>query len=744
MKKRIAISLILVSSFLLLTGETLTSHVNPFIGSTNYGSTNPGAATPHGLMSVSPFNVMGSDQNRHDKDHGWWYMPYEVHNTYLTGFSHVNLSGVGCPEVASLLLMATSDSLDVDYHTYGSTFSHEKASPGYYATTLDRYGIEAEATVTPRTSVTRFTFPDGRQANVLLNLGQGMTNETGATVRRVSATEWEGSKLCGTFCYNSQAVFPLYFVMRVNVRPTASGYWKMQPDRPGDIAQWDPDNGKYKVYTKYGRDISGDDLGVWLSWKPEQDSTALTIDVSMAVSLVSAENARLNLETEQKGLTFEQMRSKADQDWEEKLGRIRVEGGTDDDKAVFYTALYHALIHPTVINDVNGQYPLMESDGVGTVSEGCSRYSVFSLWDTCRNLHQLLTLAYPDTQADMLQSMVDMYREWGWLPKWELFSRETFTMDGDPALPVLVDGWAKGLDFDYRTAYEGMVKSATTPGADNPIRPDNDPYLAKGWIPVGLYAADSSGDNSVSHALEYYVADAALAKMASALGDKKLAKTLRERSKGYRHYYSPESGTLRPLCADGSFLTPFNPRQGENFEPVVGFHEGSAWNYTFYVPHDIQGLAKTMGGEKKFLERLQYVFDQGLYDPNNEPDITYPYIFTRFPGNEWRTQQIVPQLLKKHFSNSPDGLPGNDDTGTLSAWAMFAMMGLYPDDPTSAEYVVSLPLFDKVTIGDSLVIERANPGSTAPIKSITLGGRKAGFVIGHLDLLRGKTLVIDN
>ena len=333
------------------------------------------------------------------------------------------------------------------------------------------------------------------------------------------------------------------------------------------------------------------------------------VDVKVAISTTGIEGARKNLDAEQKGFDFEKVRRNAESLWAEHLGKVRVEGGTPQQKTVFYTALYHSLIHPSVISDVNGEYPIMEhgrrrGGKVGTVTEGC-RYSVFSLWDTCRNLHQLLTLLYPEKQTDMLRSMVSMYEEWGWLPKWELFGRETFTMEGDPAIPVIVDSWLKGITgFPVEKAWEGMLKSATTPGKSNPIRPDIDPYIELGYVPMGYFRADPADDNSVSHALEYYVADAALARMASALGKADEAKLFRARSLGYKNYYSKEFGTLRPKNADGSFLSPFDPRQGENFEPVPGFHEGSAWNYTFYVPHDIDGLATLMGGEKEFVKKL--------------------------------------------------------------------------------------------------------------------------------------------
>jgi predicted alpha-1,2-mannosidase len=740
--KMLFASLLLASTLGAAAENDLTKWVNPFIGTTNFGTTNPGAVVPNGLMSAVPFNVTGSDSNAFDKDARWWSTPYDFTNSYFTGYAHVNLSGVGCPDLGALLTMPTGGDLEVDYKKYGSAYDNEKAEPGYYSNRLTNYNITTEATTTLRTSAERYTFAGGK-GNILINLGQSLSNESGATVRRVSDTEIEGSKLLGTFCYNPQAVFPIYFVMRVSKVADAAGYWKMQPEMSGVEAAWTPDNGTYKLYTKYGRELSGDDIGYWWSFndlKPGEQ-----IEVRMGVSFVSIENARENLNTEQGAKSFDQLRNEAHTAWNNDLSRIRVEGGTDDQKTVFYTALYHALIHPNVLSDVNGEYPLMESFGNGKVEKG-NRYSVFSLWDTYRNLHQLMTLVYPERQIDMVRSMVSMYKEWGWLPKWELFGRETFTMEGDPAIPVIVDTWRKGLrDFDIDAAYEAMVKSATTPGDKNKMRPDINPYIDKGYIPLGYFAGDNSGDNSVSHALEYYVADAALSWMAEARGDKMFAKDLKERSLGYKKYYSKESGTLRPINADGSFLTPFNPRQGENFEEVPGFHEGSAWNYTFFAPHDVDGMIKLNGGASKFVDKLQMVFDQGLYDPANEPDIAYPYLFSRVKGAEWRTQKEVNRLLAKHFTTKPDGIPGNDDTGTMSAWAVFSMLGFYPDCPGEPYYTLTSPVFDHIeidTANGTITIDAKHPTANhIYISDMTLNGKKLNkYRISHNELINGKNI----
>lgn len=724
------------------SGEKLspTDYVNPFIGTTNFGTTNPGAVCPNGMMSVVPFNVMGSADNTYDKDARWWSTPYDYHNSYFTGYAHVNLSGVGCPELGSLLLMPTAGNLNVDYKEYGSCYKDEQASPGYYTNYLTKYNIKTEATATPRTGVTRFTFPKG-QSHILLNLGEGLTNETGAMLRRVNSREIEGMKLLGTFCYNSQAVFPIYFVMRVNKQPVQSGYWKKQRPMIGVEAQWDADNGKNKLYTKYGKEIAGDDIGAYFTFDTEEDEQ---IEVEMGVSFVSMENARLNLDKEQEGKNFEQIHAEARARWNDDLSRILVEGGTEDQKTVFYTALYHLLIHPNILQDVNGEYPAMESDQILT-AQG-NRYTVFSLWDTYRNVHQLLTLVYPERQIDMVRTMLDMYREHGWLPKWELYGRETLTMEGDPSIPVIVDTWMKGLrDFDINLAYEAMYKSATLSGAQNLMRPDNDDYLSRGYVPLR-----EQYDNSVSHALEYYIADFALSRLADALGKKADAKLFYDRSLGYKHYYSKEFGTLRPILPDGTFYTPFDPKQGENFEPSPGFHEGNAWNYTFYVPHDVYGLARLMGGKKPFIDKLQKVFDEGLYDPANEPDIAYPYLFSYFKGEEWRTQKETQRLLAKYFTTQPDGIPGNDDTGTMSAWAIFNMMGFYPDCPGLPEYTLTTPVFDKVTIRldpkwykeKELVISSDRQQSEAKyIKEVKLGDKKINrFRVSHDELVHGQRL----
>lgn len=723
-----------------LRAEEPTKWVDPFIGTADYSVTHPGAVVPHGMMAVVPFNVTGSELNRFDKDNRWWSAPYDIRNKYSVGFAHGALSGVGCPELGAIITMATVGEVMPDRYDHGSTYSDEVAEPGYYATTYDMFAVRAEATATERASVERYTFVEGGAANILIDLGTALSNESGAMLRKVSDTEVEGMRLLGTFCYTNQAVFPVYFVARISHKAESTGYWKLQPEMTGVEAAWSGDSGQYKIYKSYSREMVGNDIGFYFSLGEVEPGTE--VEVKVGISYTSMENARRNLDAEVGGRAFDEVRAEAHDVWSDALGKIRVTGGSDEDKTMFYTGLYHALLHPNILSDVNGEYPAMESGATGLAAD-YDRYTVFSLWDTYRNVHQLLTLAYPDVQTDMIRSMVAMSEEWGWLPRWELYGRETFTMEGDPAIPVIVDSYLKGLrDFDVEVAYEAMKRSATTPGADNPIRRDIDPYIERGYIPVGIFAQDMSGDNSVSHALEYYVADHALSLLAREMGDEEFAEELESRAAGWRHYYSKADGAMRPLDASGEYVGEFDPTAGANFSNTIGFHEGSSWNYTFFVPHDIEGLVKAMGGKRAFTEKLWMIFEEGHYDPTNEPDIAYPYLFSRIKGEEWRTQYIVRRLLDENYSVSPDGLPGNDDTGTMSAWAVFSMMGIYPDCPGEPYYTITTPRFECVeidTMHGTITIECEGEGDY--IETMELGGRPLkSYRISHEELMTNKIL----
>lgn len=715
----------------------LLGYVNPFIGTSNYGATNPGAIAPRGMINVSPFNVMGAE-NSFEKDSRWLSTPYVYENTYLTGFSHINLSGVGCPDLGVILTMPTTGGVETNPLKYGSTYSNEVAKAGYYSTTLDKYNVKVEATATTRTAVSNYFFPKGK-SNILINLGLGLTNEQGGSIKVVSPTEIEGIRQVGSFCYyKPDESYPLYFVAKFSKPSDEFGIWKNSVKQEGLESQWMPYNGKTRFYENYRKEIIGDSIGAYMSYDFKKPTS---VEVKIAVSYVSIENARENLKKETGELSFEDVFKKTSTKWNDLLSKITVEGGSEDDKTIFYTALYHTLIHPNTFNDVNGEYPKMATRE--TLKTEGTRFTVFSLWDTYRNLHSLMSLVYPKQQSDMVKSMLSIYDESGWLPKWELNATETTTMVGDPAGIIIADSYLRGIkDFNVEKAYKAMLKSSIQL-EKNALRPGIKEYIERGYLTTA-----STKDGAVSTTQEYNVSDFAIAQLAKALKKNKDEEIYRKRSISYRKLFDKEINLLRPRNADDSWVRPFNPETGANFQKNAGFIEGNSWQYTFMLAHDTKGLMQLMGGEEAYSNQLQKVFDLGQFDMANEPDIGYPYLFNYIPGQEWRTQYKVSELISKYFKNTPNGLPGNDDTGTMSAWLIFSMMGLYPVSPAESFYAVTSPVFDKITIEldskyynqNHLVIEKEGIGI---VKQLKIGEEfSKSFFINHSDLVQSNHLKI--
>ncbi len=719
--------------------KDIVDYVNPFIGTSNFGTTNPGPIAVRGMANVSPFNVAGPQNLPLEKDSRWLSTPYVHENKFLTGFSHVNLSGVGCPELGVILAMPTTGDIETDHLKYGSTYSDEVSKVGYYANTLDNYDIKVETTATTRVGISKYHFPSGK-ANILLNLGLGLTNEQGAQVKVISPTEIEGMRMVGSFCYyKPEEAYPVYFVARFSQPAQAFGAWKKPTTYKGVEAQWMGYNGKTRLMEGYSKAVVGDSIGAYMRY---DFKVPTQVELKVGISYVSIENARKNLEQETSGHSFDQILETTRKEWNQHLSSIEVEGGSETNKTIFYTALYHTLIHPSTLNDTNGEYPKMRTRE--TLKTEGTRYTVFSLWDTYRNLHQLMSLVYPKQQSNMVQSMLQIYDESGWLPKWELNATETTTMVGDPAGIVIADSYLKGIrDFDVEKAYSAMVKSADQV-EDNPLRPGIEDYINKGYL-----TTKTTQSGSVSTTQEYNISDFAIAQLAKELEKKADYKRFLKRSISYRNLFDKEFNLLRPKNDDGSWLSPYNPEKGANFEKNLGFIEGNAWQYTFMVSHDVKGLIKLMGGGKNFANRLQDVFDRGQFDMANEPDIAYPYLFNYVKGEEWRTTETVSELLDTYFKNAPAGLPGNDDTGTMSAWAVFSMMGLYPVSPAEPIYALTLPKFNKITLhldpayhnSSKLVIESQEKGENGRIKTIMIDGKKLGKrFIKHEELVKADTL----
>lgn len=719
--------------------QTPADYVNPFIGTSNFGTTNPGPIAPRGMANVTPFNVSGK-QNKYDKDSQWFSTPYEHTNTFLTGFSHVNLSGVGCPDLGVILLMPTTGELETNHLKYGSTYTDEVSKVGYYSNQLSKYDVKVELTASKRAGVSKYTFPTGR-SNILLNLGLGLTNEMGAMIKINSSTEIEGMRSVGSFCYNSpEDAYPVYFVARFSKPAKEYGTWKKPSEYHGVEAQWMAYNGKTRIMKNNKMMVAGDSIGSYFSYQFEEKTQ---VEVQIGISYVSIENARVNLDKEVGVKSFEEVRMETYNEWNSALSTIKVEGGTETDKTIFYSALYHTQIHPNTFNDFNGEYREIKTGNIAK-TEG-TRYTVFSLWDTYRNLHQLMSLAYPKQQSDMVKTMLNMYDENGWLPKWELNSTETFTMVGDPAAIVIADTYLKGIqDFDVEKAYEAMLKSADQI-ENNPVRIGLEEYVKKGYV-----TEESVNSGAVSITQEFNTADFAIAQLANKLNKKEDFKRFSNRSISYRKMFDKEFNLLRPKNPDGSWYEPFNPDTGANFIKNIAFIEGNSWQYTFMVTHDTKALIKMMGGKKAFVNQLEKVFDNKQFDMANEPDIGYPYLFNHIKGEEWRAQKRVSELISTYFKNQSDGIPGNDDTGTMSAWLVFSMMGIYPISPGEPIYTITKPVFDKVIIDfdnryyedkQLVIIKEKNQGGE--IDKIMLNGKDhKSYFISHDDLVHGNELKI--
>ena len=709
------------------TTDNLTRYVDPFIGNAegkivafDNAYTNPGAVLPWGMMSVSPFNIYDGTEQWEKRP-----SPYIHGKKFISGFTHVNMSGTGCNEIGTFCLMPTTGTFNPREIAH-SEYSNEKANPGYYSVQLDKYNVKVELTTTLRTAISKYTFPEGK-SNIILNMGLGLSPQDGAFIKRISDTEVEGFKMLGGIC-GMTSIHIIYFYAQVSKVPAQCGIWL---------------NGKF--YEKYQREVAGNDVGACFSFDTEQDESVF---VKLGVSYVSAENARKNVEAEMPGFDFENTQKAAQQAWNKELSKITIEGGTDDDKVKFYTALYHTLIHPNIFNDANGEYQKFGSTEKAKIS-GHNRYTLFSLWDTYRNVHPFLSLVFPRQESDMVKTLIEISDENGFLPRWDLAGLETTAMVGDPALPVIVDTWFRGIrDFNIEKAYQAMWRNAVTPEKDNYMRPGMEGWLKYGYIPEDVSKMGLRGVwGSVSTGMEYCIADWNLAQMAKSLGKPDDYKQFYNRSMLYKNSFDSSTGFMRPRYIDGQWMTPFDTNT-EKHQP--GFTEGNTWNYTFMVPHDIPGLIKLLGGSRKFVSKLTECFEKGFFDITNEPDLAYPYLYNYVKGQEWRTQKQVREIVNNNFKNAIDGLPGNDDCGTMSAWLMFSMMGFYPTCPGDMSYQLASPVFDKVTIhldpdyypGGTFVIEAENAGKdNCYIKKMELNGKPhKSFTINHDDIIKGGTL----
>jgi predicted alpha-1,2-mannosidase len=706
-----------------------TTEVNPFIGTQNFGNTFPGASMPFGMVQVSPDN--GGQGG------------YDYSRDYIYGFSQTHLSGVGCGVLGELPMMPTTGAVTSgNPDDYRSTFSHdaEQAHPGSYQVQLARYGVGAELTATQRTGWQRYTFPSTSQANVLFNTGRANMGVKSSHLEITGDRTVEGWVDDGGFCAGHDE-HRLFFSAQFD-RPFASyGTWKGSALTPGSRTS---DNG------------SGANGG----WVTFDATTAKQVVAKVGISYTGAAGARTNLdaETHGDGFDFDAVRTAAHDRWQSMLSKATIQGGSTDRRAAYYTALYHALMHPNEVGDVDGSY--MGFDGKVHKAADYTPMANFSLWDTYRPQNQLLELLQPKVARDVALSLLAVEREGGWLPRWELVNSETNIMTGDPVTPFLVENWSKGLLAGHEDeAYAAMRRNVMgTPPADSPYngRNGNPWYTKRGYIPSGESCVVKGGDNDCQHpasaTLEYAAADAALSLMAKGLGHGRDAALLARRGQNYRNLWDRSIGHFRPRMDDGAWMDPYDPATGDD-----QFHESGAYQYQWLVPQDPAGMIGLLGGNAPANQRLDdfFAYDDLLadpagtartkwvnsaynyygaetYNPNNEPDLLSPYTYL-WTGQPYKTATVV-RAAETLFTNGPDGMTGNDDLGTMSAWYVFSSLGLYPTMSGANFYGVSSPQFAQATVkvgpyagrqGGTLRISA--PGASDArryIQRATLGGRR--------------------
>ncbi|MGW2344923.1 GH92 family glycosyl hydrolase [Streptomyces sp. NPDC001661] len=670
-------------------GGQLTDLVNPFIGTENEGNTYPGAAVPFGMVQFSP-----------DTGHN---TGYDYSENHIRGFSTVHLSGVGCGLGGDLPVLPTvGDIGSTDYAKYAAEFSHddEKASPGYYKVGL-KSGVDAELSATKRTGVQKYTFPATDKANVMINAGQSLHKTVHTKVDILDSRTVRTAITGSGFCQDTKQ-YTLYTITRFDRPFTTSGTWKGDTVTAGSKASA----------------ADAERNGAYVRFDTSKDRT---VEATTAISYVDAHGAALNLAKEG-GRSFDSVRGAARSAWEDRLDDVKAQGGSETLRRTFYSSLYRSFLAPNIGSDVDGRYTGW--DQKIHRADGFTYYQNWSLWDTYRTQAQLLSLLAPRESRDMALSVIRIDKDSGWLPKWGYGTVETNIMTGDPVTPFLTNAYQQGLLKGHEEdAYRALKKNADgVPPADSaPVgREANKEYLADGFAPyikdrAHVKPGDSDYDHGASATLEYALSDAMLGQMAKELGHKDDAKRYAERAQNYRKIFDSSTGFFRARDASGAFTGAADPAKSE------GFHEGTSWQYQWLVPQDLPGMVGLIGGKEAANKRLDSFFayeqlvkdpaktarevwvngpydyyNADKYNPQNEPDLIAPYTYLS-TGQPWKTTDVVHAALTL-FTDTPTGMTGNDDLGTMSAWNVLSSIGIFPVQPGTDTWSLSTPVFERVDV----------------------------------------------
>ena len=704
------------------TNENYAELVNPLIGTDFTGNTYPGAQVPFGMVQLSPDNGLPG----WDRIAGYFYP-----DSTIAGFSHTHLSGTGAGDLYDISFLPVTLPYREAEAPLGihSKFSHadEQASAGYYQVRLTDYDINVELTATERCGIQRYTFPQAQSA-ILLNLAKAMNWDAtlDSYIEAVDSVTIRGYRYSDGWARNQR----IYFCTRFS-RP----FDKMSLDTTAIVK----DGIRIGTGTVARFDY------------PTQKGEQITLVT--ALSGVSMEGAERNLRAEAGGNDFDVYRQQAEATWNEALGRIRITTDDKDRKTVFYTALYHSMLAPTIYSDVNGDY--YGPDGQTHRTEGWTNYSTFSLWDTYRAAHPLFTLTQPERVNDMVKSLLAFYEQNGRLPVWNFYGSETDMMIGYHAVAVIADAYLKGIgDFDAEKALEACVATANI----DEYRGIGF-YKQHGYVPFDLDGASEGDDWSLSKTLEYAFDDHCIAVMADKMGRKDIAEEFYARAQNYRNVYNPLSTFMQPKDKAGRFVRDF---RAEAYTPHIC--ESNAWQYFWSVQHDIDGLIALTGGKERFTQKLDSMFtfhpsdkDElpifstgmiGQYAHGNEPGHHVAYLYNHV-GQPWKGQKYLRQIMDTFYTNTPAGLCGNEDCGQMSAWYVFSALGFYPVNPVSGEYEIGTPLFPEAILqlanGKTFQVTARNAGpENIYIQSVKLNGQplKKSYIT-HQQILEGGTLEID-
>lgn len=671
--------------------------VDPFIGTGGEGHTFPGATVPFGMIQLSP-----DTQIKPRKEAYGWAAGYRYDDSTIVGFSHTHFSGTGHSDLGDVLVMPVAGEVKLERGDatkpgsgYTSRFQHadEVAEPGYYAVTLDDYKIRAELTTTARVGVHRYTFPKNKPAHVLVDLRTSMYDYPGKVLWSRLRLRADGTV---TGFRETRGWAPgrqLYFAMRFS-KPVSGHQFH---DTEQDVV--------YKGFPPPGEKDPGQRAQIegrqLVGAFDFADAGGEQLVVKVAISPVSEDSAMANLDAEVPGWDFDRVRADARAQWTQALSAVEVDA-PEAQRRSFYTALYHTFMGPSLFMDSDGRY--RGPDNAVHQAKGYTNYSTFSLWDTYRALHPLLTLVQPEQRTnDIVNSLLAARREspYGVLPVWSFHGQETWCMIGYHAVPVIADAYMKGIrDYDADAALQAMTASASYGPYDGIAQ-----YMQLGYVPI-----DEEGE-AASKTLEYAFDDWTVARVAEAMGRRDVADTFFKRAANWRNAFDPATGFMRARKRDGSFREPFDPTTSGYGSDYT---EGNAWQYSWYVPQDIAGLAQAHGGEDKLLARLDQVFDAkvdpkifahmeditgliGWYAHGNEPSHHVAYLYAA-AGQPWRTQQRLGGIMKSQYAPRPDGLAGNDDLGQMSAWYVFTALGFYPVAPGSNEYIIGRPFLPRATL----------------------------------------------